>query len=443
MLFVGEASPDAAVRDAPVADSSVTPPSDAGAQVRDADAAALADVGPNDVGPNDAEPNDAGPNDAGARPEDAAPSDGGMIMDDAAPNDVGMISADVGSLSDAAPDSGPTPIDGGVGDATCALSVPDDVVLPQALHGTPFFRFYVPHPGWGLAALHASRMLDGLAAQQIDLRLPPSYFLAVALESSFAGCSDSTPADPRDSANRYDRRASTDAEGCFGLNRMIHFDELCKMYDDELDCPSSSAGMDTRYGELISSTNQATTGRDNVESSAILTAWYAVYGYAILQRLNIQPDAWFAAATDPQARTKVMALVHFSTAWHWIIDDAVDCQSQPIESCLAADPINRDHSVTVAGVVATMQAGLTQGQCYDAAVTEADVIAYVDALSVLWPATDWAAVTRSATTALGSGGSFQQVAPAVLDAIDASSGVRLRCPGSELLTFYNPYACPQ
>ena len=70
---------------------------------------------------------------------------------------------------------------------------------------------------------------------------------------------------------------------------------------------------------------------------------------------------------------------------------------------------------------------------------------YVDAIAVLFPAADVAAGRAAAQQALtdagGDGTSFQASADAVLDALDEGMGLRLRCPGTNLTSFYG-VSCP-
>jgi hypothetical protein len=322
--------------------------------------------------------------------------------------------------------------------ASCPLPVPDHVTLDHPVWGDTAVRFYVPHAGWALAALHASRQLEGLAEQDIDLRLDPAWFFAVALEASFMGCSDDTPPDPEDSSNQYDRQEDTDATGCLDLPQSTIWLELCRMYPDELDC------TDGNYEQVIPSVEQATTGRDNVEPGILGLAWYTTVGYAQLQGAGAaDPDAWFAEASDPRALEKVAALLHLYGPWYEGIADVVaGCQSATIEDCLGGSATASQRTEAVAAHVDSLEAGLAGGQCYDGTITPADLNAYIEAIAVLWPDGDWATAQLSAMLLLdGDGEPFQQVAGELLDAIDEASGVALRCPGAELSSWYGT-GCP-
>ena len=87
------------------------------------------------------------------------------------------------------------------------------------------------------------------------------------------------------------------------------------------------------------------------------------------------------------------------------------------------------------------------GRCFDAALTVADVEAYVDAIAQLYPSGDWAAAREAARLALvvaalgQQEAPFQNVADTILDAIDAAAGLRLRCPEAELQDYYG-VGCP-
>ncbi len=324
----------------------------------------------------------------------------------------------------------------------CPLPVPDHVTLSASIRGSNHVPFYVPHAGWALATLHASRHLEGLAAEQIDLRLSPSWFFAIALESSFMGCSSAIAADPEDPAIQWDHQPDAVGDGCFALSDQAHLFDLCRLYPEELDCTA------TTHQTAISSALEETTGRDNVEPGVLATAWYALFSYAMIQWSSganeADPDAWLAAAADPWAVEKLMALAHRETAYSSLVVLSVQgCQDQAIEDCWAdAAPTRADLAIGVASHVADLEGGLAAGHCYDRVLTDAEVSDYVQSLAVLFPDGDTEAATEAALAALGGPEApFQAVGDDVVAAIDGAWPLRLRCPGSELSTRFT-VGCP-
>jgi hypothetical protein len=326
----------------------------------------------------------------------------------------------------------------------CPAAVPDHYTLDHAVWGETSVHFYVPGSGWALATLHASMQLEGLAAQSIDLRLSPSWFFAVALESSYMGCSDATDADSLHPATSYSRRSETDAWGCFSLPETTVWTEVCRMYPDDIECGGGS------HNQLIASTDQASTGRDNIQTSAISLAWYITFAYAMSREVGVDdPDTWFATAADPRAMEKLMALQHLSGPWAPSIQTTVvGCHSNgQLESCLETGSPGWSRMRAVASHTELLERGIAEGHCYDRLLWADDVDDYLATIAPLWPSADWSAAGIAANAAFDavSGGAasapFQAAAVPVLEAIDLAAGIALTCPGSELNAYYG-YSCP-
>lgn len=322
----------------------------------------------------------------------------------------------------------------------CDVPVPDHVDLTDVVWAMPNVHFYVPDPGWAFASAFASRELETLS---MDLRLPPSYFLATALKESFMGCSDTIRPDSLH-GTLWDRQVIADATGC------MQFDgpgsawlEMCGMYPNEIDC-----GVVDFY-DVIPSTNQAVTGRDNVEPSMLVAAYYAVFAYAMIDKNHgANPDTWFAAASDPQAMLKTMTVLYNTGAWSWDVTQIINgCQLQNIESCMNPLTGAYDYVVAISSYAADMEAAVVASSCYDEDVTVADVHDWLDAMEPLFPNENWAGIKTDAETAFlaASGGAptarFQTVADAVLTAADGGIGTDLNCPAAELATRYQT-TCP-
>jgi len=323
----------------------------------------------------------------------------------------------------------------------CRLPVPDHITLEHPVRGDTFVPFYVPTTGWALAALHASMQVEALALQQVELRLSPSYFLALALETGTFGCSESIPPDPADSAVQWPRRPDTDAEGCMQVAEGSVWLDLCRMYPEDLPCDPDG------YDDVIPSVDQGATGRDNVQPSVLATAWYAAFAYPMLAYPSGgdagDVDAWFADAADPVAVEKVLTWMHWQTPFGPAMGEVIaDCADGPVEDCLGQPTWVRDRAVAVGAH--TEQLAAAPG-CFDRPLTAALVDDYVDAIAVLFPTADVSSGRAAAQAALadagGDGTSFQAVADAVLAALDDGLGVRLRCPGANLTTYYG-VSCP-
>jgi len=356
-------------------------------------------------------------------------------------------------LEDAAPEA-PVADDDSVDDAdsvaaddsaspSCRLPVPDHVLLQNDVQGDTFVNFYVPTTGWALAALHGSQQLEELAQQQIDLRLSPSFFFALALETGTFGCTADLPADPLDASNRYPRRPETDLLGCLEIQQSTVWVELCRMYPGTLPCDPDM------YEAVIPSTDQASTGRDNVEPGVLAVAWHAVYAYSMLQHPSgggvADPDAWFAAATDPRALETLLGFIHWETPFHSALGDVTaDCADAPVQDCLSGESWSVDRATAIGAHTADLDAAASTS-CFDRPLTAALVDDYVDAIAVLFSQAEVEAGRAAAQLALtqagGDGTSFQVAADSVLDALDEGLGIRLRCPGSNLNDYYG-LGCP-
>jgi len=327
--------------------------------------------------------------------------------------------------------------------AACPVPVPDHVDLSAVVWAEPDVHFYVPEPSWAFAVAHASRQVENVAAEGIDLVLRPSYFLATAVKESFMGCSDSVGPDPVHVDKSWARQPAADWDGCFQLESTTAWIELCRLYPGDVDCTASS------HQDAISSMDQGTSGRDNVESGAFAVAWYGTFAYAMLTTHGLpDPDAWFAGAADPQALLKTIALIYNRGAWSGEIDSVLQgCQGSAIEDCVSAGSIAQDYVQAVASYAADMEAALATGSCYDQSVTAADVSAYVSGLSPIFAGEDWGAIEAAALAAFaaeadGEGSlPFQQVAGPVMDAMDGAMNAKLACPDAQLGLWYGA-ACP-
>jgi hypothetical protein len=317
------------------------------------------------------------------------------------------------------------------------VPVPGPVVLPGPVWGEYQVHFYVPFPSYAFAAAHASMAMNALGAYA--LRETPSAFFATALKESYMGCSDKLPAyNPYMPGYLYTRTLSY-ASGCLQIDSTSAWVEMCQMYPETIDCSTVT------YADVIPSTNQDTTGRDNFASSVWVKAYYDVWSYAMLITHGMpSPGAWFAGASDPQAMVKVMALLYNEGAWTGdATTAAMGCQHDLIENCLG----NKDYVFSVGSYTAQLEATVAAGNCYDDTIQVSDVDDYVSRIAPLFVHENAAALVAAGRQAFltASGGAtsapFQKVAAAVLQAIDAKMQAKLHCPNAELGTYYMLH-CP-
>jgi hypothetical protein len=350
-----------------------------------------------------------------------------------------------GPDASASPDVGSPPIavdagSGGGVDAgvdACPVPVPGPVILAGPVWGEYQVHFYVPFPSWAFAAAHASRQTYALGAY--GLRETPSLYFATALKESYMGCSDKLPPpNPYMLGYLYTRTLSYPA-GCLQIDSTTAWVEMCRLYPETIDCNA------VQYADVVPSTNQDQTGRDNFASSAFIKTYYDIFAYAMLPTHDMpSPDAWFSAASDPQAMVKVLALLYNEGAWTGELTTIADhCQHDLIENCLG----NKDYVVAVSSYDRELEATVAAGNCYNDVIAIGDVDDYVSKIVPLFTHENGTALTAAGRAAFlrASGGAmsapFQQVAGAVLDAIDGAMLAHAHCPAAELNQWYMGH-CP-
>lgn len=326
--------------------------------------------------------------------------------------------------------------------AACPLPVPDQVAISRPVWGEAGVHFYVPRPSWALAsALVWARSAD-LAEQGIALRIRPSWLWATGLKESFWGCSDTALPDPVSGA-AFARQPAADADGCLQIEPTTAWVELCRMYPDALDCDEIG------HADVISSVGQAETGRDNVETSMLAAGLFGVFTWAMLDNAGADdPDAWVAGAADPQATEKLLALAFNRGLWSPELSAVIEgCADAPLEECVTPDSVAQDYVEAVGGAVADMEGALAAGSCYDQALRPSDIDELVDALSPMLQGEDWEAAraaaqgAAAATLAGREEAPFQELAPAVVDALNGVLRLRMACPEGALAEWYGQ-DCP-
>ncbi|MEM6925682.1 MAG: hypothetical protein AAF602_02040 [Myxococcota bacterium] len=263
--------------------------------------------------------------------------------------------------------------------------------------------YRLPSTRWGLASLYASRRLAdrGESAPQ----LPPEWFLASAWQATGFGCA--AYGDPFTS----DASAESDA-GCLAIRSETVWNEVCRLYPGVFDC-----------GGYV-----GTLTGDAPEASVLTLAWFSVASNALLGRLDVDPNAFYADATDPWAEERLSAALHVGGPF---LDDA----RQVVEEC------GDDVVACLDGDVAAHVEGLTdkiarleEASCAEVEVTETDRVGFVDALAGFFPAFDREAALDAVRAA-------EPTLAATVAAVEEAAPVMLTCPETELWQWYR-LPCP-
>lgn len=322
----------------------------------------------------------------------------------------------------------------------CVVPVPDANSLAGPVWGEYDVQFYVPHSSWAFGTAHAWRWLEGLG-DGLGLRLSPSFFFATALKESYMGCSAELPEPDLFQPGRLERREASYADGCFQIESTTAWTELCRMYPDVIACDRVG------HRDVISSIDQATTGRDNVATSALLKAYYDTFAYSMIPHVHkhSDPDAWFADAADPLAMEKVVAVLYNRGVWSGNVTAILDlCQHDVIENCLEWAS---DYPIQISQYTRELEAEVAQGNCYDDPMSLADVDRYLDEILLLFRDVDETAVragVHDTFAALANGAptvGFQRLALPVLDRIDEGLPGPVACPAAGMQEYYQA-SCP-
>lgn len=342
---------------------------------------------------------------------------------------------------DAGKDTGTDADDDGGSDPKCPVPVPGKFTLVEPVWGEFGVDYQVPFTAYAFAVAHAFRMLERAS---FGLVLRPSLFLATALKESFMGCSNELePWMPGVTGIVYRGQSQhVDVDGCFQLESTTAWSEMCRMFDDELDCVLGHAG-------LISSKDQDALGRDNFVSSTLSAAYYHAFSFSFFQlKEKIQdPFSWLASASDPLATPKLAAALYNRGAWSGAASRIFTvCHERLIEEC---EPGALDYVRQVGAYVREMEGEIARKNCYDEPTALADIDDYVSQLLPLFDDEDEASVREAARSAFltasqgAETATFQRVALEVVSAIEARLRARVHCPEDELNEFYVPWGGPR
>lgn len=264
--------------------------------------------------------------------------------------------------------------------------------------------YVLPSVGWGLASLYASRRLAdrGDAVPQLS----PAWFLASAWEATEFRCG--TYVSPFTAVDD----AIGDA-GCLGIRHDNVYNEICRLYPDVFDC-------DEHAGQFAG---------DAPVASTLAVAWFAVAAHAMLGRFDdYDPDQYVLSATDPAAAELLTAALHFRGAWFAQAETVIDSCGNDVAACL-----EDELEAHVRGVDAKLEA-LADAPCAAPEVTDADRIAFVEALGARFVGFDTEAALAAARSA-------EPTLEATVEAVEQASPVVLACPEAELWSWYR-LPCP-
>jgi hypothetical protein len=279
--------------------------------------------------------------------------------------------------------------------------------LPCIPENTPDFR--LPSARYGLAALHAERRFADVAGS--ELRLSANWFLASAWQTTGFGCAD------------YGEPWSLDSDaqgdgGCLALREETVWNELCRLHPNLFACDGYAG----------------TFAGDAPETSIFGMTWFQGAAHAMLSRFG-DPNAFYAEASDPLARERVAALMHFNGPWTPELEDILTNCGDDITAC-----VDGEYTLHHINGVSEKLAHLEEADCYDGPLTADDISAYSQALATIWPEEDWLNANIAAWDAL-TGEGFRVDAEGVLDAYETHLNIRLRCPEEELWDWYT-FSCP-
>jgi hypothetical protein len=176
-------------------------------------------------------------------------------------------------------------------------------------------------------------------------------------------------------------------------------------------------------------------------------AYVDLVNYALLVEQGApDPDAWFAAASDPWAKVEMVAQMYNQGPYNPDVQRVMtQCQGMPIQSCVVE---GLPYVKEVTAATQNLEASVAAGNCYNDPIGRDDITYYLDRLFPLYVNEDPQAIATAALAAFdqAAGGQakapFQQVALPVLDAIDGAMKSKLYCPETKLSQLWQKH-CPQ
>lgn len=239
--------------------------------------------------------------------------------------------------------------------------------------------------GWRLAWLHSAKLL-----RLMGISSSPNLVAAYAIKVSGLDCS-ATPAQ----------------EGCFLLGRV-----------------SALQLLQTIFPEHTATADAQSLFDDSFERSAWAFAYYSASSDAMMRRYHPDPDAFYAAHPQPDARQRhVLVALNQSPWWEGFNLSFMQCAQAPLEGCFlrAQQPYYflQDHTESITTIARAMD----QAPPHDARIRWDELEAYWRHLEPLYPMVDAQETLKTLRAAFelradeAATISFLGDAPALLDAL--------------------------
>jgi hypothetical protein len=266
----------------------------------------------------------------------------------------------------------------------------------------------MPSSRWALSVLMASRRLHEPEGNL--LHVSPTWLLAAGWQTGAFSCGGyGTP---------WSTSASDDAGGCYDIKSSTHWQELVRLFPAEFPADGWPGWVEG----------------DAPERSALALVHALYSGHMLLRRASPDdPDDWLAQATDPLASSRVAAFLHHEGPWSATASTALSDCPDDLLACAENDLLQY-----IEGLEAKVEV-LSDADCFNDPITDAELDAFLDGISALWPDTDWATVRAQALQAR-SGTGFAADGPAIITAITTVIGAPLSCPAETLWDHYR-YSC--
>lgn len=317
-------------------------------------------------------------------------------------------------------------------DEECPIPLPGAFTLNQPVWGENPVEFEIPRPQWALAVAHAWALSKDAFDPALGIELTPSFLLATALEESYLGCNADLPEFDLADLGKIVRRPVAYAAGCFQIDSTTGWAEVCRMYPEQIACEMFD------YDHMISSVLQEDIGRDNFTSSAFAKLYYDVFAMSMLSHVHgiDAPASWFASATDPQAREKLVAVVYNQGIWSRDVANVLaDCVDRPLQECMTW---RKDYPVRVSGYAKAFDEEIAGENCYDIELSRQHIIDHARELMPFYGSEVSAAIESAAlevwdaNVGIDETAKFQTIVPLLLPEMLAAYEQRPNCPAEQL-----------
>ena len=297
-------------------------------------------------------------------------------------------------------------------DETCIFPVADHVDLTYAVWGEENVHYYIPKPGWAMAAIQASRMLAYYFSDGLSRTVSPNWFLATALKESFLGCCEDTPGDTVHPSAVWEYQEAAVYDGCFQIEDGTAFVEMQRIF------PSHFGSV--AHSDVIADCN--------VESSALTMAFYDAFAFGMMFNWLDSIDDFFSVNRDSMATETAFSLAYNRGVWSTEFASAIgDCAAAvDMLDCIFGTPdtVAKDHAYAITRYIQDLDEAALEGRCYNETMTARDVADYIDAVSPILAPNNMEALRESAlaafeTAANGESGTFQSTFGAVLKVLES------------------------